>query len=188
MYLERKEQSAALQPCKPAWYGTGLEFSVNTFLGDLKLAALGNLDRLDGLVAGSLGYALNLVDDLVALEHLAEDDVASVQPACDDRGNEELAAVGVFAGVGHAEKALAGVLELEVLIRELCAVDGLSASTVSSGEITLRVLAVVSCVEGGRDLPALDHELVDDAVEGGSLISEALLASSKGTETSLAKL
>jgi hypothetical protein len=46
----------------------------------------------------------------------------------------------------------------------------------------------VSCVEESRNLPALNHELVDDAVEGRSLITEALLASSKGTIMSLAKL
>jgi len=35
--------------------------------------------------------------------------------------------VGVLAAVGHAQETLAGVLELEVLIRELGAVDGLAA-------------------------------------------------------------
>jgi hypothetical protein len=38
--------------------------------------------------------------------------------------------VGVLSRVGHAEETLAGVLELEVLIGELCAVDGLAAGTV----------------------------------------------------------
>ena len=54
---------------------------MNTFWGHLQLAALGNLDRLDGLVAvGSLGL-LDLLDDFVALEDLAEDDVTAIQPA-----------------------------------------------------------------------------------------------------------
>jgi hypothetical protein len=128
---------------------------VNTFLWYLELSALGNLDGLDGLVAGTLGHVLNLVDDLVALKDLAEDDVAAIEPAGDDGGNEELAPIGVLiltisswvvvawripylSAVGHAEKTLAGVLQLEVLIWELCAVDGLAASTVTFGKITAR--------------------------------------------------
>jgi hypothetical protein len=34
----------------------------------------------------------------------------------------------------------------------------------------------------GSNIPSLDHELLDNAVEGGSLVAEALLAGSKGTE------
>jgi len=35
----------------------------------------------------------------------------------------------------HAEEALAGVLELEVLVGELVAIDGLSARAVSFGKV-----------------------------------------------------
>jgi hypothetical protein len=59
----------------------------------------------------------------------------------------------------HGKKALLGVLELEVLIRELLSVDGLAASSVTVGEVT-----------------TLDHELLDNAVEGGSLVSVTVLA------------
>lgn len=38
-------------------------------------------------------------------------------------GDEELRTVGVLAGIGHGQLALLGVLELEVLIGELVAVD-----------------------------------------------------------------
>jgi hypothetical protein len=65
---------------------------VNTFLGHLELAALGYLDRLDGLVACALGHIFNLVYDLVALEDLSENDVAAIEPAGDDGGDEELRA------------------------------------------------------------------------------------------------
>jgi hypothetical protein len=63
------------------------------------------------------------------------------------------------------QKVLLGVLQLEVLIGELVAVDALAASAVALGEVT-----------------ALDHELLDDTVEVGALVAVALLAGSKGTE------
>ena len=37
--------------------------------------------------------------------------------------DEELGAIGILSSVGHAKKTLLGVLQLEVLIRELCAID-----------------------------------------------------------------
>lgn len=70
-----------------------------------------------------------------------------------------------FARVGHAENALLGVLELEVLVGELLSVDGLSTSSIAVGEVT-----------------TLDHEVLDDTVEGRALISEALLAGSQSAE------
>jgi hypothetical protein len=52
------------------------------------------------------------------------------------------------------------VLELEVFIRELLAVDGLAASSITVGKVT-----------------TLDHELLDDTVEGRALVSVAILTS-----------
>lgn len=69
------------------WCKTGsnsrsnLEFQMNTFFGHLQLAALGDLDGDLGLVAGVLVGVLDLVDNFVALQDLAEDDVLAVQPA-----------------------------------------------------------------------------------------------------------
>lgn len=54
------------------------------------------------------------------------------------------------------------MLELEVLVGELCAVDGLSASSIATGEVT-----------------TLDHEALDDTVEGGALVAKALGANSQ---------
>ena len=64
---------------------------------------------------------------LVAVGHLAEDDMAAVEPGGDDGGDEELGAVGIGAGVGHAEEERLAVLELEVLVGEFLAVDGFAA-------------------------------------------------------------
>jgi len=57
------------------------------------------------------------------------------------------------------------VLQLEVLIGELVAVDGLAAGAVTLGEVT-----------------TLDHEVLDDTVESRALVAKALLASSKSSE------
>ena len=57
-----------------------LKFHADTFFGDLQLAALGDLDRLCRLVAGESLGILDLLNDLVALEDLAEDDVAAIKP------------------------------------------------------------------------------------------------------------
>lgn len=60
---------------------------MNTFFGNLELSALGDPDRLLGLVAGLLVDVLDLLDDVVALEDLAEDDVTAVQPPVREGGN-----------------------------------------------------------------------------------------------------
>jgi hypothetical protein len=122
---------------------------VYTFLGHLELSALSNLDGLHGLVTRALRDVLNLVHDVIAFEDLAEDDVAAIEPAGDDGGDEELTgstksgvsrtqvvswrvlpSVCILARVGHAEKAFASMLELEVLIGELGTVDGLATGAV----------------------------------------------------------
>lgn len=79
-----------------------LQLRPSTFFGNLKLAALGDLDSILRLVAGVLGDVLDLVHDVVAFEDFAEDDVPAVEPGGDGGRDEELGAVGVLAGVGHA--------------------------------------------------------------------------------------
>lgn len=56
---------------------------MNTFRGDIKLAALGDLDRLDGSVGTASLGVLDLLDDVVALEDLTEDDVLAIEPPGD---------------------------------------------------------------------------------------------------------
>lgn len=56
------------------------------------------------------------------------------------------------------------MLELKVFVGELLAVDALAASAVARGEIA-----------------ALNHKVLDDAVELGALVAETLLASCEST-------
>jgi hypothetical protein len=69
---------------------------VDTFFWNLELATLSDLDGIGWLVARGLGCILDLLDNLVALENLAEDDVAAIEPASDNSRNEELGSVGVL--------------------------------------------------------------------------------------------
>lgn len=61
---------------------------------------------------------------------------------------------------GRRTDTKTGVLELEVLIGELGAIDTLASRAVASGEVT-----------------TLDHKVGDDAVEGRTLVAEAELGS-----------
>ena len=106
--------------------------------------------RSDGL-NGSNNSQRRLVSDL------AKDNVLAVEPGGGDRRDEELGAVGVWASVCHGELSRLGVLELKVFVRELFAVDGLSASAVAAGKVA-----------------ALEHELGNDTVERAALVVERL--------------
>ena len=89
---------------------------------------------------------------MLALEHLAEDNMLVVEPRCLNERHEELRSISVSARVGHGEEARPRVLEDEVLILELPAVDGLTAS------------AIVLC-----EVATLCHEVPDDTVELAAL-------------------
>jgi hypothetical protein len=97
----------------------------------LELAAVHDGDLLAGAArAGAQG--LDLLHQVHASRHGAEHDVLAVQPGGLHGGEEELRAVGVGARVGHGQQAGAGVLQLEILVGELLAVDGFAASAVAS--------------------------------------------------------
>jgi len=130
----------------------------------LALATVGDDDLLGGLAA--LGpEGLDLLDGVHALDDLPEDDVLAVEPGGLGGAQEELASVGVGAGVGHGKDARASVLQLEVLVLELHSVDGLAASAVPGSEVS-----------------ALAHEVGDDAVEAGALVAVPLLAGAERAE------
>ena len=129
-------------------------------------------DDSGGWPAGATAKVLNPLDDVHSLENLAEDDVLAIEPWAWNCGDEELAAVGVWTSVGHGEETWAGVLDLEALISELNAVDGLTTSAILTSEIT-----------------TLDHEVWNNAVEWGSNIGKllaglthSLFASAKSAE------
>lgn len=75
--MRARQRTGAKQEC------CLLELNVNTFRGDIKLAALGDLDRLDGSVGTASLGVLDLLDDVVALEDLTEDDVLAIEPPGD---------------------------------------------------------------------------------------------------------
>ena len=89
----------------------------------------------------------------------------AVEPGGEHGGDEELRPIGVGAGIGHGEQKGAVVLELEVLVGKLCAIDRLAAGAVVVGEVA-----------------PLEHEVGDDAVEGATLVAEPVLMGAKGPE------
>lgn len=88
-----------------------------------------------------------------------------VQPRCLHSGDKELGSVGVGTGVGHRHDSRSGVLQGEVFILEFVSVDGFASSAVMVGEVT-----------------ALAHEVGDDTVECGALVTVALLAGAQSAE------
>lgn len=67
--------------------------------------------------------------------------------------------VGVFSSIGHAQQAFFGMLQLEVLVGKFVAVDGFATRAIALGKVT-----------------TLNHEALDDPMEGRALIAETLLA------------
>ena len=113
----------------------------------------------------------NLLDSLesfLTVSHVAENDVLAIKVREGIKAEEELGAVGVGTSVGHGQAADARVLATlagEGLVGELVAVDGLAAGAVVVGEVA-----------------TLAHEALDDAVEAGTLVAEALLTWSEKEE------
>jgi len=89
----------------------------------------------------------------------------AIQPRSLGSANKELRTVGVGSSIGHAEDARASVLEREVLVLELVAIDGLAASSVVVGKVS-----------------ALAHEVGDDTMESGASVAKAFLSGAQGAE------
>ena len=96
---------------------------------------------------------------------LAKNYVFAIEPRSLLRADEELRSIGVGSCVGHRQDSRSSMLQREVLIGKLVSVNAFATSAIASGEIT-----------------TLTHELLDDSVEFGALVSESLLASAKSSE------
>lgn len=109
--------------------------------------------------------AANSEDDIEAgsVEDDTEDGVPAVQPGRRHQGDEELTAIGVLAGVGHAQHARLTVVQHKVLILKALSVDGEGAPAIAAG-----------------DVAALDHEGGNHPVEGAVLVGLALEARLRG--------
>ena len=107
----------------------------------------------DWFVARSFFHAFEGVDDIHAVDDFTEDGVVHVEPRSRDGCDEELAAVGAGACIGHGQKTRAVKGELaDALILKVFAPDGLPAA---------------ACA--GR-IATLDHELFNDAVEDDAVV------------------
>ena len=98
----------------------------------------------------SVADAGDSTDEFKSLNHLAEDGVLVIQPGGFDLGDEELASVGVGAGVGHGQKA--GLIKG-------------SAAAEFVGELIAG--ASDAAAEG---ISSLNHEIGNDPVENSAVI------------------
>ena len=113
-----------------------------------------------------------------SLRNLSEHDVLPVEVGRTLEAQEELGAVCGGTGVRHGEDAATLVLQREVFVCELAAVDGLAPGAISL-----------------REVSALGHEPRDDPVEDraleverlATLLADALLAGAESPEV-LARL
>ena len=99
-------------------------------------------------------------------------------------GDEELRAVGVLAAVGHGNHE-AVVLQDKVLVLEEVPVDAEKniLPLIRSVGMQTRLGAPLSpSAVVFRDVPALDHEVGDEAVEGAALVPEPEFPRAEGPE------
>src|SRR5579864_2529961 len=93
---------------------------------------------------------LYLVYHILTLRDLPKNSVFTIQPIRCDVGDEELAAVGVGAGVGHGERA------------------DLVFAGVVAGFVLETVPGTAAAGRGG--VAALNHEVGDDAMKDGAVV------------------
>jgi hypothetical protein len=141
-----------------------------------------DLDLLDwAILLVCLDHA-QLLDDLHTIFHPSKDSVLAVQPRCRREGYEELRAVRIGTGVGHAENTGAAVLELRRnLVFEFLAVDRFAASSrarritalyheVGYNAVEYEVVEVVALGERREVLACLRRMVVVEFDDDGALI------------------
>lgn len=121
------------------------------------MTTVGDLDHLGALAAGGRTDGLDSCNNVHALGDLAEDDVLAIEMGGGHGGHEELGAVSIGPGIGHGQKPGLVVTKSELLVFELAAVDGLTATAGPLGEVA-----------------TLEHELGDYAVEYAVLVVQRL--------------
>ena len=126
-----------------------MRYPISDLLKSLELATIVDPNIAFGLSTVA-SDALEDVKDLHAVltDALSENDVSSIKMRSIHEAEEELAAVGVLASVGHGEDTTSLMLVDEVLIFELGTVDALATGSVASSEIS-----------------TLSHELSNNSVE-----------------------
>merc|ERR1712243_75720 len=80
--------------------------------------------------------AFNGLDDIHSRGDRAEYNMLTIQPSSFCSADEKLGSICVSSGTGHGQDSRSSVLQLEVFIFKFVAIDGLSASSITSGEIT----------------------------------------------------
>src|ERR1700729_3964638 len=148
---------AILSDKKPATWD-GLLSLLNLFLGDaFDGDGFEDYWGFGAVHAVAVDFA-DFFNDVVAFDYFAEDGVFAGEPAGVGYGDEELAAVGVGAGVCHGELAL--------LLEAVTGAAGLVGELVAG-----------AAHAGAFGIAALDHELGYHAMEDGSVVELcALLA------------
>ena len=129
-----------------------------SFTGDVELAAVFDNAETEGTTA-LRALPLELPHNIHAFGDAPEHDMVAIKPGARNSRDEELASVCVWTSVSHRQKSRDLVRNLKAFVSESPAVDGLSAGSVAA-----------------RDVPALYHEVGDDAVERRALVVEGLPA------------
>src|SRR3989344_2937642 len=141
-------------------FGTQLH-NIHKFVDNLLERNRGDDHGLYGAVIAACWGRLYRFDNLHTRHHLAKDGVLGIEKVVGSRVDEELRAVGVWAGVGHGDSAdvvaVAGAYLVGKLVtRPACPPPG------GHGVVFAQRVA------------ALDHKALDDAVELGPVIKAGL--------------
>jgi len=121
------------------------------------LAALSDRHGHLGPVVRPRRHVFDHSHNFHALNHLPKHDVLVVQEIGRRARDEELTTIAIRARIGHGEQARPIMFQRERLVVEALAVDRNDAGAITVQKIT-----------------SLNHEILDDAVEGGALVAYRL--------------